>query len=603
MSFFSFLSIAVGIPVMLASGCGQELDQTHESSRESLENPYSKPSALNSSYIVNFRVDDPSSRSRRGFRSFAAEQKAFLPYLEAKFLGNPLVKRIQLISVVDLSPQAENPAEVELFWGVGPQLSKTKEEYVPGLISRVDFHEGHKGDIQAELRAWKSRGEIWYAEPNFISQLSQDNKFQTLSTDYQKINHWWQTAINLSTAYQSIGDRNQGDANVPTDQEIVEGDQPIIAVLDSGVDYSHPALSGRIWTNPDVNSAKCEDDTHGCNTTVFKRGKLGNGKVYPFDTDGPGQSCAGRDPNCSHGTHVAGIIAAEYDPEEIEAGTTPAGVCPVCKIMILKIVSKIGKSSGILDSSILAAFKYVTLFKRKNSPTVRVINASFGKFSRSRSVGLLVRLMKSKNQTLLVAASGNEDTLTMEYPAAFSDSIAVAAVDRSLRKGNFSNFGRWVDIAAPGTGIVSTIPGGLADAKSGTSMASPVVAGVAGLILAVHPRISFDELRNAVLLSADPSFYGANFEGGYNYHHYYPKVKHEKIRQPLLGTGLLDANRAVLRKESDGLPVFSDLDRVKRGCSTISSGIVGTEGLLWVFLLIPFVVTRRFRINARLTRP
>src|SRR5690606_19612806 len=204
-----------------------------------------------------------------------------------------------------------------------------------------------------------------------------------------------------------------------------------------------------IWVNTDLNAADCKNDLHGCDTTEASRGYLGNGTVYPFGTSGPNENCFGKDPNCSHGTHVAGIIAGDPNWTD-ERGRSAAGVCPFCRIMVLKIVSKVGDQSGILDSSIIAAFKYVALFRRQGSPAVRVVNASFGKFVRSRSVGLLVRLMKEKNSTLLVGAAGNEDTLTMEYPAAFGDAIAVAAVDTKLNKVNFSNFGRWVDIAAPG---------------------------------------------------------------------------------------------------------------------------------------------------------
>jgi len=237
----------------------------------------------------------------------------------------------------------------------------------------------------------------------------------------------------------------------------------------------------------------------------------------------------------------------------------------------------------------------VTLFRRQGSPAVRVINASFGKFVRSRTVGLLIRLMRQTNGTVLIGASGNEDTLSMEYPAAFTDAIAVAAVDIKLNKVGFSNFGRWVDISAPGSNILATVPGTALETKSGTSMAAPMVAGVAGLLLYQSPTISFDDLRQALLNSADPSFYSADHEGGFNFHNYYPKIEQESIRQPLLGTGLLNANAALRRDVNAEQPLFSDLNRVRKGCGTV--GILrssrhpdpeqrGGEGSLRLYLVV-----------------
>src|SRR5690606_6902827 len=125
----------------------------------------------------------------------------------------------------------------------------------------------------------------------------------------------------------------------------------------------------------------------------------------------------------------------------------------------------------------------------------------FGKFVRSRSVGLLLRVLKEKKSALVIGAAGNEDSMAQEYPAAFSDAIAVSAVDEDLRKVAFSNFGRWVDIAAPGSNIISTLPGEGAGSKSGTSMAAPLVSGVAGLMLAYAPDTSFGTLRKWLLQS------------------------------------------------------------------------------------------------------
>jgi len=231
---------------------------------------------------------------------------------------------------------------------------------------------------------------------------------------------------------------------------------------------------------------------------------------------------------------------------------------------------------------------------------VRVINASFGKFVRSRAVGLLVRLLRDKRGTLIVAAAGNEDTLTMEYPAAFPDAVAVAAVDTRLRKVSFSNFGHWVDVSAPGQGILSTVPGAAAEAKSGTSMATPMVAGIAGLVLARHPSMGYDELRGVLTQSADPKFYGSEFEEGYNYTYYYPKLEGESARIPLLGLGLVNAFAAVNRTPSEGLPIYSPDERVSARCGTAPGGHAQNSWLALAFLLLPLgaALHRRHVIRA-----
>jgi subtilisin family serine protease len=531
---------------------------------------------LPGSYVVTFRstVAGPPLRQT----SFFAEYRAHHALLDERYGADPRVVDMQYLTSIDLvDPGREADADagfaasplLRLAWSQNPGQAQT------GVITRVDFRS--EDDAASALGEWEQRGDLWFAEPNYVSRLAQEpdpapatevNLFRKYADDYGKFPYWWLTAINLTSAYEAIAQRDLSVEGTPTDADIASN-RPIIAVLDSGVDYEHPALAGRIWENHDVNAANCDNDVHGCNTTVARRGKLGNGDVYPFATSGPGQTCDGLDPNCSHGTHVAGIIAGDSGWTERQTGRAAPGLCPVCQIMILKIVSRVGKESGILDSSIIAAFKYVTLFRRANSPAVRVINASFGKFVRSRAVGLLIRLMRDKNGTLLVAAAGNEDTLTQEYPAAFKDAVAVAAVDNRLRKVNFSNFGQWVDVSAPGQAILSTVPGGDADTKSGTSMATPMVSGIAGLLVARYPGIAFDDLRGALLQTADPTFYGRDFEDGFNYTYYYPLVGRDKTRTPLLGYGVLDAQAAINRAPTTGLPIFNQLDRVRPGCSTI----------------------------------
>lgn len=548
---------------------------------------------LPASYIVTFRTD--AGGPGLNFQDFQAEFRSHYIALAESFLGDPRVKDIRFLTSVDLSPVEHSGQELGFTAPFMKGLAKDAIDAGPLVGSMTEVTFSSPAAAADVLDQWDDQGRLWFAEPNYVSHLSgledegtppeTTNHFKQLGTEYASFDYWWLKAINLPQAFESIAARDLGVPGTPDDPTITT-DRPIVAVLDSGVDFEHPALKDRIWVNKDQNAANCANDLHGCNTTTAKRGTLGDGDVFPYDTTGPNQSCEDRDPNCSHGTHVAGLIAGDHSWTD-QAGRAAPGVCPVCQIMILKIVSKVGNDSGILDSSIIAAFKYVTLFKRENSGAVRVLNASFGKFVRARAVGLLVRLMKEKRGTLLVGAAGNEDTLTQEFPAAFPDAIAVAAVDNQLRKVNFSNFGRWVDISAPGSALISTVPGGQVDAKSGTSMATPMVAGVAGLMIARYPGISFTELRDYLLDGADPTFYEPTFSDGYNYYYYYPKVTQEPVRQPLLGYGLLNANSAINKSPSQNLPLFNSLDRVERGCAVVGESASGQPWVGWIALLLP----------------
>jgi subtilisin family serine protease len=180
----------------------------------------------------------------------------------------------------------------------------------------------------------------------------------------------WMDRIHLHKALESVKDHVRSE--------------PIIAVLDSGVDYEHPALQERI-VDTSAFATKCRDQHHGCNTADYKFGQddLGNGASYPLGTRGPGEICDGAsfdaDAHCMHGTHVAGIIAG-YLPPTRKGDTGIFGVCPSCRILPVKIVNDSGE---ITDDAIYAAFEYIAELLRAGLP-IRIVNASFGKY-RGRS--------------------------------------------------------------------------------------------------------------------------------------------------------------------------------------------------------------------------
>lgn len=557
--------------------------------------------ALPGSYIVTFRA--PRGSASRGYSSYLTESVNQYQWLDAQFLTDPRVKSIRYITTVDLAnPRAltsefdfEPPPGLRLAWDTG------KVEELAGAITEVNFV---SADVAPTVLAeWEQDGAIWFAEPNYVSTLYGTSEAQAgsdassrrslqsnpiadsleLERYKQASSIWWHKRIFLQEAMEYA-------STLP----LTSLSTPIIAVLDSGIDKLHPSLDGRIWVNPQPGSAGCRDDVNGCDTTVAHKGSLGGGDIYPFATSGHGQACPNSDGArdvCQHGTHVAGIIAAKVD-------STIGGVCPVCRVMAIRIIKNVGGRGIALDSAILNGLKYVSKFSDGSGKggLVRVINASFGKASRSRAVAVLVSVLRRPpSGALIVAAAGNEDTMLRAYPAALNDVVAVAALAEDGAKAQYSNFGPWVDVAAPGGDrisgpeIYSTVPGGDKGPKQGTSMAAPVVAGIAGLILALDPGRDFAALRKSIVQTADPSIYEAGVRDGLNYNFYFVKPQGENRRLPLLGSGAVDTLAAIEGRQISRGYLASSNRRVDDQCGMVrgrsESGILG-----WLLLSLPVFV-------------
>ncbi len=205
-----------------------------------------------------------------------------------------------------------------------------------------------------------------------------------------------------------------------------------VAVLDTGVDVTHPDLAGRF-----VLSAT----------------------AFPDD---------GSDLN-GHGTHVAGVIGANRNNH-----TGIAGLAPLATMLNVKTLDDTGATSCAIAADAVA---YAV------DQGADVINASFGSSRYCSTLEAAVNYAVSRD-VLVIAAAGNGASSAREYPGALSNVIGVAATTNTDERASFSSFGAdWVDVAAPGQDIVSTVPGGYA-VVSGTSQAAPYVSGVAALIWA-----------------------------------------------------------------------------------------------------------------------
>jgi subtilisin family serine protease len=303
---------------------------------------------------------------------------------------------------------------------------------------------------------------VLYAEPDRVVHQTTTPDDPLLSSE------WGLTAIRAPEAW----DVTTGSPQV------------MVAVVDTGIDASHPDLSPNLWTNPGESGAG--RDTNGLDDD-------GDGlvdDVHGWDfVDGDAQPDDGN----GHGTHVSGTIAARGDD-----GVGVAGVTWSTAIMPLRVLGNDG--SGYV-SDVVTAYAYAA------SSGARVVNASLGGGSYSRAEHDAIAAAPN---TLFVVAAGNDgadDDAAPEYPCDYdlANVVCVAASDRDDTLASFSNYGTTnVDLAAPGVDIVSTWPGGRYVLLDGTSMATPHVTGAAALLLAHDGGLTVAGLRAALLSSAHP---------------------------------------------------------------------------------------------------
>jgi len=244
------------------------------------------------------------------------------------------------------------------------------------------------------------------------------------------------------------------------------GEDVVVAVLDTGVQQDHPDLRDQLTTGYNVidGSSVAEDDV-------------------------------------GHGTHVAGIIGAAVNNNE-----GVAGISWYNRIMPVKVLdsSGAGTTYSVAEGIIWAA-----------DNGAKVINMSLGNYASAEFLHDAIRYAYDRD-VVLIAASGNDNTSRPGFPAAYPEVFAVAATDAHGARASFSNYGDYIDVAAPGDGIASTYPGSQYAALSGTSMASPHVAGLAALIRTKNPLLTNEEVMEIMRQTAtDLGKRGKDDEFGY----------------------------------------------------------------------------------------
>lgn len=260
-----------------------------------------------------------------------------------------------------------------------------------------------------------------------------------------------------------------------------QGKDVVVAVIDSGIDLTHPDITQNVWVNSaEQNGAPGKDDDN-------------NG--YVDDLNGYDFENADKDPTDDHfhGTHVAGTIAAVGNNQ-----IGIVGVAPQAKVMAVKVLDANGFGA---TGAIAKGITYAT------NAGADVINMSLGG---SGSKALQDALQYAQGMgVIIVAAAGNESTdAANTFPGAYKETVAVAASKPDESLASFSNWGWQIDLAAPGTTTlslkVSSLPGGFPEPNGpllwlqGTSMAAPHVSGAIALLLGKYPKASVDQIKTAL---------------------------------------------------------------------------------------------------------
>lgn len=333
-----------------------------------------------------------------------------------------------------------------------------------GRAYRIRLDLGADQSLEEALAAYRSRPDVEYAELNPVISIC------ALPDDPLYAEQWALGKIQAPDAWDTC--RGAGEI--------------VVAVIDTGVDCNHRDLQGNMWINEaELNGvADVDDDRNGYVDDVYGY-NFAHGDNDPADDHG-------------HGTHCAGTIAAVGNN-----GLDIAGVCWTARIMALKVLGATGDGNA---ADAVPAIYYAV------ANGADVISGSWGSEEDSSVLGEAIA-HAHREGVIVVAAAGNKGSTKPYYPAAYPEVISVTATEANDRRWYLSNFGDWVDMAAPGRQVLSlrakgTSSGVIRDEftgqLSGTSTAAPQVSGACALLLSANPLLTCDELQEMLTTTGDP---------------------------------------------------------------------------------------------------
>ncbi|MEK6968781.1 MAG: S8 family serine peptidase [Nanoarchaeota archaeon] len=434
--------------------------------------------------IVKYK-SEPNVRINSGY--IGSTRMAFLgePYVATQFNSvNVLNKEFSVTNQYSILDSTKTTQE---------QWAETKKKY-PKRAARSPLNSqppdmdniyvmtvNEQTDLNKLLTSYQSDPNIEFAERVYFRKT-----FATPTDNYFQ-NQWHHKTIESEKAW----DITTGSADI------------IIAVIDTGIDAEHNDLKQKI-------KHKSSDQIDGIDND-------GNGKIDDYSgwdfAELPSQlSSKCRDPDCytedndptdahGHGTGTSGTVAAQANNNGV------VGACWNCMILPLRagirVINNNGDIDGYVDDN--AIVKSI-MYAADNGADV--ISMSFGGPEEVNAFKIALDYAASLG-VILVAAAGNDGNYgnPVSYPGYYDNVIAVAATDPQDRLTSFSEYGSWVDIAAPGAGIYTDSPGQTVKAISGTSFSTPMVAGVIGLMLSKNPALTDAQVKSILYQTVDPINY------------------------------------------------------------------------------------------------
>ncbi len=403
-----------------------------------------------------------------------------------------LVSLVALLAVIGVGPAAADAAGIAAPYREGEILVRFRKGVPPSRVREI--HARHRATVKQShprlgfetvaipegptveemIRRYLGEPEVEVAEPNYLVWAL------VLPNDPSFALQW--ALDNTGQTYGTPG----ADIDALVAWTITKGDPSIVvAVVDSGVGISHPDLAGRIWVNPgELPDNEIDDDGNGYVDDAYGWDFVGR-MNWPDDFNG-------------HGTHVASIIAAVQGN-----GIGISGIAPGVRVMPVQVLDALGQGDYATAADGIA-------YAADNG--ARIANMSFGGLGDSAIFHDALRYAYGRGVTL-VAAAGNEYGPPVLYPAAYDDvTLAVAASDHFDRRASFSSAGPSVDVSAPGKDIYAAWryhqigpekSRFIYTMASGTSMASPVAAGVAALVLSRNPSLTPAQVMDQLKYTAE----------------------------------------------------------------------------------------------------